>query len=819
VAQFSLLGLSIVLVALATFVWRARTDTAVNQWFAAQTLLLASWILGVSGLQSGKHLDAWGGFTFASASLIPAAFLGFTKCYPTTTTWPSRRILTLTFFVASVLAVLSLVTPLIVSQNNVTDAGLVRTSGPLYPAFVLYFFLAWTASFGVFFRKWLRARGLARAQLQYLGVGIVIAASGGIGTNLLVPILTGRSTYSWLGPYFSFIFVALVAHAIIRHRLLDLRVVVNRGLVVLLAAALVSGLAIMTARSTLGSWNDPDFTVRPDLFIVMIVTLIMFSSPAQQLLRRLIDPYLYRGRVDYASALRDATHRISHLMQPADLASELGKILGDAFVPESFSMAARPPHGGPLEELSNSTPGIAHILSLATTVIDEARPGVLLVHPARERASKQSSLEALRTAGVELVVTLARRNHVLGALLLGPRRSGDAYFAKDLAFIEALAELASIALENALLYRQRIQMLEYSERLLESLDSAVVAVDVAGTLTSFNTAARGLLGISSAPRDITIDALPSEVAWALALGIGGDWRAHDVEVTIDHHGRGTVPVVLSIGVLRDQGRQIAGALAVVTDLSAVKALERNQRRIEHFALMARFYAGIAHEIRSPLAAISNFIAMLPDRFDDQEYRDTAARLLPMEVARIVRLADRLRLMAPSEDGKLNVVNLSPLLNDIVAMHAPAALESKVQLTLDCPQSLPPILGDPSQLVQLLVNLTRNAVEAMPYGGVVTVRAFEQQILGTVIVEVSDDGVGIDPEARSKIFEPFFTTKPLGTGLGLSICREIADFHHAHLTLVSKSKGTIARVEFVRHDTRDSERSKISTFGHVPELSF
>jgi signal transduction histidine kinase len=211
--------------------------------------------------------------------------------------------------------------------------------------------------------------------------------------------------------------------------------------------------------------------------------------------------------------------------------------------------------------------------------------------------------------------------------------------------------------------------------------------------------------------------------------------------------------------------------------------------------------------------------MLPDRFDDQEYRDTAARLLPMEVARIVRLADRLRLMAPSEDGKLNVVNLSPLLNDIVAMHAPAALESKVQLTLDCPQSLPPILGDPSQLVQLLVNLTRNAVEAMPYGGVVTVRAFEQQILGTVIVEVSDDGVGIDPEARSKIFEPFFTTKPLGTGLGLSICREIADFHHAHLTLVSKSKGTIARVEFVRHDTRDSERSKISTFGHVPELSF
>src|SRR5260370_38231144 len=114
-------------------------------------------------------------------------------------------------------------------------------------------------------------------------------------------------------------------------------------------------------------------------------------------------------------------------------------------------------------------------------------------------------------------------------------------------------------------------------------------------------------------------------------------------------------MILSTAVLHDEQSRIAGALAVVTDLSAVKALERNQRRIEHLAIMARFYAGIAHEIRNPLAAISNLVSMLPDRFDDPEYRDTAVRLLPMEVARIVRLADRLRLMAPSDGGKRRVV--------------------------------------------------------------------------------------------------------------------------------------------------------------------
>jgi signal transduction histidine kinase len=260
-------------------------------------------------------------------------------------------------------------------------------------------------------------------------------------------------------------------------------------------------------------------------------------------------------------------------------------------------------------------------------------------------------------------------------------------------------------------------------------------------------------------------------------------------------------VILSTAVLHDDEKRISGALVVVTDLSAVKALERNQRRVEHLAVMARFYAGIAHEIRNPLAAISNFIAMLPDRFDDAEYRDTAIRILPMEVSRIVRLADRLRLMAPSEGGKLSVVALSPLLHDIVAIHSPTAQEQKVKIELRCPDELPKIQGDPGQIVQLFVNLLKNAVEAMPDGGTVTIEADYSASRvgpGSIVVRVLDEGAGIDPAVRPKIFEPFFTTKPSGTGLGLSICREIADFHRARLTLFPRSVidgGTIAEVEF------------------------
>jgi PAS domain S-box-containing protein len=353
-------------------------------------------------------------------------------------------------------------------------------------------------------------------------------------------------------------------------------------------------------------------------------------------------------------------------------------------------------------------------------------------------------------------------------------------------------------------------MLEYSERLLESLDSAVVAIDLSGRITSFNTAAKKLLGLVELGHDIFLDVLPSEIGWALALAITNSWHPREVEVAIDRDSQGVLHMILSTTILHDDQQQIAGALAVVTDLSAVKALERNQRRIEHFAIMARFYAGIAHEIRNPLAAISNLISMLPDRFDDPEFRDTAVRLLPIEVARIVGLADRLRLMAPSEGGKLNIVSLQPLLNDIVAIHSPAAKEQRIKISLSCPDKLPNVLGDPSQLIQLFLNLLKNAIEAMPDGGTVTIEAEHRAgrfLSDSVIVRLIDEGLGIASSVRGYIFEPFFTTKPSGTGLGLSICREIADFHRARLTLRPRTPllGTIAEVEFSSAHTESSSR--------------
>ena len=788
------------LTALAMFVWRARSDSPINRWFAAYTVLIACWVAGIGGLHAGSNLEFWGRFTFASGSIMPPTFLAFTRAYPTPSRWPSQRLLISLFGLGAAFAVLALTTPLIIYNVSLDESGISRRAGALYAFFSVYFLAGWLAALAIFASKWWRASGISRAQLQYLGVGLVLPVAGGVITNLLFPLLTGRSTYWWLGPYFSLPFVAIVGHAIIRHRLMDLRLVIHQGLAHLMVIALAAGAAVGVARLVALDGTTTILELPGDVIVATAAALLMLSAPIHHLVVRFIDPYMFRRRIDYDSALRDATQRLSRLMQPEQLAEELHQILHSAFVPEGFAFAVRPLEGGDLEEFSAREISLRQLLLIVVEAIEERRPQVIVINPTTERGRRREAHELLSRAGIEVVISLARRDELLGVVVLGTRRSGDPYFAKDLNFVDALAQIASIALENSLLYRQRIQMLEYSDRLLESLNAAVVAVDVTGKITSFNAATRALLGLKDVQRGELLSVLPSEVAWALTFAISGAPLPREVELSIDHEVSGLLPVILSVAVLHDDKQEISGALAIVTDLSTVKALERNQRRIEHFALMARFYAGIAHEIRSPLAAISNFISMLPDRFGDPEYRDTAGRLLPMEVARIVRLADRLRFMAPSEDGKLGAVELPPLLADIVAIQAPAAQEQGVRITLNCASDLPKILGDPAQLVQLFVNLIKNAVEAMPAGGVITIDAQLQHPRSTraaVVARVIDDGIGIDASVRTKIFEPFFTTKASGTGLGLSICREIADFHRARLLILPRphARGTVAQIEF------------------------
>ena len=223
---------------LGLLVLRARRRSAVNRAFAAQSLVFAGWIWGVAGLQSKENLDLRYGFAFAFASLIPVAFLFFSYCYPTTTSWSSPLLR------ASSLRRRGNV------HAAVADDGLdrIRHRNRCSRTFTQAGFTVSGLCPLLHHDLVRRPRHICQevallsrsgeSQFHYLGVGVIGGFVGGISTNLIFPLVTGHSTYSWIGPYFSLVYVGFVAHAIIRHRLMDLRLFIHRGLTIAIAVAL-----------------------------------------------------------------------------------------------------------------------------------------------------------------------------------------------------------------------------------------------------------------------------------------------------------------------------------------------------------------------------------------------------------------------------------------------------------------------------------------------------------------------------------------------------------------------------------------------------
>jgi signal transduction histidine kinase len=672
----SLLVLGCFLASLGVWIWRAQPRKSVHRWFGAYTLSMATWVLAIAGLQSLWWPNVASRLAFASASLIPASFLAFTRVYPgANAAWRTVPVYA-ALACGLALAVCAVISDLLVRDVVIVDGGLHRETGPLYRVFTAYFLVVWLAALATFVNNWRRARGLARVQLQHLGIGLLISGAGGITTNLLVPAFTGSSAYSGLGPYFLVPMVAVVAHAIVRHRLLDLRPVIHQGLALGIGIAISSYVAIALARST------GVITVEVPIAVLVIFgsVAVAFSAPVLPIVRRTIDQYLLTGQPDAERTLVDATSRLMRVMPRDKLAAEVVQILRSSVQAETITVIVGEAATSHWEVLHREHPSddFDAMIGQAWRLVETLGAGVQLLEAGPKHRSLESLYASLRQTGVEIWFGI-RRDAAAGVVLLGPRKLGRSYFAQQLSLLESLSPIVAAAVEIDILHRRH-----------------------------------------------------------LALG-------------------------------------------------------RARERDAHLARTAHLYATLAHEIRTPLTTISNFVSMLPERLDDPEYRELLMRLVPAEVERIVALAERLRGLGPPDRTPGQRVNLTAILSDVVALQR-AASQRHVQVVLENIE-VAPIVGDAQALTQLFGNLLQNAIEASPDGGRVWIGLRGTEL--SVSVEIVDEGPGIPGSVRERAFEPFVTTKPHGLGLGLSICREIVEAHHAelHFEPGPEGVGTRAIVNF------------------------
>ena len=208
---------------------------------------------------------------------------------------------------------------------------------------------------------------------------------------------------------------------------------------------------------------------------------------------------------------------------------------------------------------------------------------------------------------------------------------------------------------------------------------------------------------------------------------------------------------------------------------------------EKLASLGTIAAGLAHEIKNPLVSIKTLAQLLPERFDDPEFRNHFANIAINEVDRIGSIVSDLLDFAKSSEPKIESFDMARVIGDTLLMLFPQLTPKGIIVKKRFAEGLPLIRGDHSQLKQVLLNLLINSMEAMPHGGKITVDVFKDEDVihgNRLIVRVMDTGTGVREEDKIHLFEPFFTTKGGGTGLGLSICRKITEKHNGEITIES-----------------------------------
>ena len=265
-------------------------------------------------------------------------------------------------------------------------------------------------------------------------------------------------------------------------------------------------------------------------------------------------------------------------------------------------------------------------------------------------------------------------------------------------------------------------------------------------------------------------------------------------------------------------KRLRGQLQEHSKLLELKVQERtaelqniNARLTENDRLKSEFLSNVSHELRSPLAAISS-AAKIIDKYGDRSKKSGAkfSEVIQSEAERLGRLINDLLDLAKIEAGRVEwnfeiIEDPVDLIAHVVTTFKSLAAESNVDLTLDCPASLPRITGDKDRLIQVLTNLLSNAMKFTPAGGRITVGGQRIEIQGkdTVRFVVQDTGPGIPEHELEKVFDRFHqvkvkktaTNKPKGTGLGLAICREVVVHHGGEIWAEAAPVDTGARMVF------------------------
>ena len=338
-----------------------------------------------------------------------------------------------------------------------------------------------------------------------------------------------------------------------------------------------------------------------------------------------------------------------------------------------------------------------------------------------------------------------------------------------------------------------VQLLEEIQRhLANSLRSGLITLDTNGSVLYYNIAAQEILGkLIENSYGKRIDQVLPGIKNLLSecnrdLNIDKRW-----ELNIETQGKKLI-LGISCFQIADNDGGVLGHGLIFQDITEIKAQEEKLKLIDRLAALGEMAAGLAHEIRNPLASISGAAEFLAQSGLVMPEGQRLLTIIQKETQRLSDLTSSFLLYGRPEKKKLEDINLKEEFSAALILLSQRKKLQQAAVEMDVPDDLV-IKVDADMLRQVILNLLLNAFQALPKeNGKIKIKAYKND--GKVYIEISDNGVGIPKDKIEKIFNPFFTTKPEGTGLGLSIVHRIITELDGHISVHSSpGKGTVFEI--------------------------
>ncbi|HUJ30777.1 MAG TPA: ATP-binding protein [Candidatus Acidoferrum sp.] len=674
----------------------------------------------------------------------------------------------------------------------------------------LYIGIYFLAAAGVFLSSYVRApSGILQQQLKWVAGG-TFAGILPFFLFYIAPSLLSLAVPQWMR--LSVLSLALIplcfGYAIIRYRLMDVDIIFKRGLAYTFATAGVVGIYFGTI-ALIGVLFHTTLTAGPAGEVIAIVVAAFLFQPLRDWGQAHLDRFFYRDRLDYRRTLIEFGRALTNEVRLEPLLSSVLDRISQTLLVDRLAVFLEDAANPGRFALSRSM-GLQRGGGLDLSFLDPARPalarGCLFFESARaateETDSVRSTLEQL-----DLNYFIACRFHdrTVAVLGLGKTVDGDYLSSEDLELLSTIAGYLAIAIENARLYQSLEQkafqierLKDFSENIVESLKIGIVTVDLEDRVESWNSQLEDLLEVSRRGalgrnlREVLPLDLVAEIASHGANGhVSGIYKFHLNTQTGRH-------LVVNISVTPLVGKNGArlGRLILLDDITQRVRLEEQMVQTEKLTSLGLLAAGVAHEVNTPLAVISNYIQMLAKQIPPEDARQRTIERIVKQTFRASEIVNNLLNFSRTGSMEFSQVDLNSVLEETLTLVQHPFRTAQVNVIKNYKEPLPAVLGSTTRLQQVFLNLFMNARDAMPGGGMLEVRTGSRN--GSVEVEVTDTGAGIAAEHLGRIFDPFFTTKSSGrgTGLGLSVSYGIIKEHAGKVDVRSTpGKGTSFRIEF------------------------